>query len=108
MKPKYVVPCVCIDHEPDVRDSVHFGMPRLDVVQSNYPSEQFWFVSCPVCGRGGIIQYKTAHEGLKQWNILQSYCWHGEIFGLDSTKTKRGVPEWKVRLYNKFFKEEEE
>lgn len=102
MKPAYVVPCVCIDHEPTVSDSVHFGMPRLDVVQSYFPNEQFWFVSCPSCGRGGIIQYNTAHQALKEWNNLQNSCWHGEIFGLSMTPRK-DAPKWKVQMYNKYF-----
>ena len=31
MKADKIIPCVCIDHEPTVADSVYYGMPQLKV-----------------------------------------------------------------------------
>ena len=31
MRVKKIIPCVCIDHMPDVSDSVYYGMPQLKV-----------------------------------------------------------------------------
>ncbi len=68
MQVKKVLPCVCIDHEPDVGDSVFYGMPQLKVAGSN--RNILYTPYCPHCGRGGMFQYKTAYLALKAWNEM--------------------------------------
>lgn len=84
-KVKKIIPCVCIDHEPDVMDSVHYGMPQLKVSSGN--GKQFWTPFCPVCGRGGCSEYKSSYYALKAWNEMQERLWqekdpkYPELFG---------------------------
>ncbi len=63
-----VLPCVCIDHEPDVGDSVFYGMPQLKV--AGYDGKPLYTPYCPRCGRGGMLQYKSAYLALKAWNEM--------------------------------------
>lgn len=108
MKPKYIIPCVCIDHEPNASDSIHYGMPQLDVAQSVFPYKQFWYISCHNCGRGSrLIEFNTAHQALKEWNKIQAFCWSEEIRGF-SKEPKNDAPEWKVQMFKKYFREDSE
>ena len=60
MRVKKIIPCVCIDHNPDVSDSVYYGMPQLKVSGGFDTSMQFYSPYCPNCGRGGCAEYKSA------------------------------------------------
>ena len=72
-----IVPCVCVDHKPDVMDSCYYGMPQLKVsVGFVDTSRQFYTPYCPNCGRGGCIEYKSAYLALKGWNKMQTELWH--------------------------------
>lgn len=67
MKVNKIIPCICCDHEPDCGDSVYYGMPQLKVTDGM----NFFEAYCPNCGRGGLIQYKSAYLAIKGWNKLQ-------------------------------------
>lgn len=68
----FIIPCVCCDHPPSVDDSTGYGMPELGVCNSLVAHKQFWWVKCPVCGRGGkCIQYKSPYLAIKAWNEMQ-------------------------------------
>lgn len=71
-----IVPCVCVDHKPDVADSCYYGMPQLKVSVGLDTSKQFYTPYCPNCGRGGCIEYKSAYLALKGWNKMQTELWH--------------------------------
>ena len=74
MKVDRITPCVCCDHEPDCGDSVYYGMPILTPTINS----SFFKVQCPVCGRGGLFQYKSAYLALKAWNQLMEECYRIE------------------------------
>ena len=81
MKVDKILPCVCCDHEPNTGDSVYYGMPQLKVCGGK--PETFFEVYCPVCGRGGLLQFKSAYLALKDWNEMQQdlrdyFCSYGE------------------------------
>lgn len=63
-----IIPCVCCDHEPSVGDSVYYGMPQLKVTKDMNHYEIF----CPICGRGGLLQFKSAYLAVKDWNEMQT------------------------------------
>lgn len=66
-----ITPCVCIDHKPTAGDSVHYGMPELKLTH-----DMEWFTPyCPVCGRGGMKEYKSAYLAIKGWNEMQNKLW---------------------------------
>ena len=69
MKVDKILPCVCCDHEPNSGDSVYYGMPQLKVCGGK--PDTFFSVYCPVCGIGGMLQFKSAYLALKHWNELQ-------------------------------------
>lgn len=71
-----IVPCVCVDHKPNVMDSCYYGMPQLKVSVGLDTSRQFYSAYCPNCGRGGCIGYKSAYLALKGWNKMQTGLWH--------------------------------
>ncbi len=68
MQVEKVLPCVCVDHEPDAGDSVFYGMPELKI--AGYKGNPLYTPYCPKCGRGGVFQYKSAYLALKAWNEL--------------------------------------
>jgi hypothetical protein len=70
MKVDRVETCVCCDHEPTVADSCFYGMPQLKISPS-YTGKYWFVVYCPNCGRGGLIEYKSAYLALKHWNEMQ-------------------------------------
>lgn len=74
MKVERVVPCVCLDHQLTVADSVYEGMPQLKVE----PSGKFFTAYCPKCGRGGCVQYKSEYLALNHWNKMQMMLWQRE------------------------------
>lgn len=76
-----ILPCICIDHEPNECDSVYYGMPQLKVSSGNIPHRQFWTVYCPNCGRGGLLEFKSAYLALKDWNVMQEHL-RSDIFDL--------------------------
>lgn len=67
-----ITPCICIDHEPTVADSVYYGMPQLKVSGCNVTHKQFWSAYCPKCGRGGSMEEKSAYLALKKWYEIQN------------------------------------
>lgn len=69
MKVNQIIPCICIDHEPNAGDSVYYGMPQLKVTGSN--GNEWYEAYCPSCGRGGLFQFKSSYLALKDWNKLQ-------------------------------------
>lgn len=75
MKSK-IIPCICCDHEPSAADSVYYGMPQLKVTQSM----DFFEIYCPNCGRGGLLQFKSAYLAVKNWNEMQESLRHHELF----------------------------
>lgn len=76
MRVKKIIPCVCIDHKPDVSDSVYYGMPQLKVSGGLENGIQFYSPYCPNCGRGGCSEHKSAYLALKHWNEMQENLWH--------------------------------
>lgn len=66
-----IIPCVC--SEPiDTTVSLYDGMPQLKVTNYNKQyNSQYYEAFCPKCGRGGIIQFKSAYLALKHWNQMQ-------------------------------------
>lgn len=81
-----IIPCVCTDHEPTVGDGVHYGMPQLKVSCGTVPHKQFWTPFCPVCGRGGILEYGSPYQALKAWNQLQTELRVGNPFEAEEEK----------------------
>lgn len=71
MKIKYIVPCVCIDHKPDVTDGSAYGMPNVAVGQGG------WFSCyCPKCGRGNkFLDWRSTFKALRCWNDMQLSLW---------------------------------
>ena len=69
MKVDSIIPCVCCDHEPNSGDNVYYGMPQLKVCGGK--PNTYYEAYCPVCGRGGMIQFKSAYLALKNWNAMQ-------------------------------------
>lgn len=71
-----IIPCICCEHPPSVDDKHEYGMPILIPCNSSVKDHmQWWEVKCPKCGRGGMIQYKSAYLALKSWNELQQRCY---------------------------------
>ena len=50
-------------------DSVYYGMPQLKVCGGK--PHTYFEVYCPNCGRGGLLQFKSAYLALKDWNEMQ-------------------------------------
>ena len=70
-----IIPCVCCEHPPSVDDGSSYGMPILKPSNGFLDHLQFWIAECPKCGRGGIIQYKSAYLALKAWNETMVRCY---------------------------------
>lgn len=62
-----IIPCVCCEHESSVADSIYYGMPQIKVTKDMKYYEAF----CPICGRGGLLQFKSAYLAIKDWNEMQ-------------------------------------
>ena len=73
-----IIPCVCCEHPPSVDDASHYGMPILMPYNSLKDHLQFWQAKCPKCGRGGVIDYKSAYLALKGWNEMMRDCYEYE------------------------------
>lgn len=69
-----IIPCICSENQPE--NSVYSGMPRLKVTKNM----DFFEAYCPVCGRGGLIQYKSAYLAVKGWNRMQERARTDDIF----------------------------
>lgn len=67
MKVSKIIPCICCTHTPNCGDSVYYGMPTLKVTDGMNYFEAY----CANCGRGGLIQYKSAYLAIKGWNEMQ-------------------------------------
>lgn len=70
-----ITPCVCCDHLPNEADAHDYGMPVLIPCNGLKPFQQFWEAKCPQCGRGGLVQYKSAYLALRGWNELMAECY---------------------------------
>jgi hypothetical protein len=64
-------------------------MPILTPCNGIEPHTQFWEAKCPICGRGGAFQYKSAYLALKHWNELQTTLYSYEHKNIIFTE------EWK-------------
>lgn len=74
-----IIPCVCCEHPPSIADRSEYGMPILKVCNSSTKEHlQFWVCECPICGRGGIFQFKSSYLALKHWNNLMKNCYSAE------------------------------
>lgn len=69
-----IIPCIC--SEETANDSVYSGMPQLKVTDNM----EFFEIFCPACGRGGLIQYKSAYLAVKGWNKMQKRLRNEDIF----------------------------
>lgn len=63
-----ILPCICTP-DYDGAKSIYKGMPQLKV--SGGKRYTFFTPFCPKCGRGGLIEYKSAYLALKAWNEMQ-------------------------------------
>lgn len=64
-----VIPCICSPNwEEEQIDNGYYGMPQLRVYGG---SDRYFDAHCPKCGRGGLLQYKSAYLALKEWNEMQ-------------------------------------
>lgn len=68
MKVDKILPCICTP-DYDSAKSIYNGMPQLKV--SGGKPHTFFTPFCPKCGRGGLIEYKSAYLALKAWNEMQ-------------------------------------
>lgn len=79
---KDIIPCVCTKEPPNKIDwyehSVYYGMPQLKVSNGIEEHIQFWVAFCPLCGRGGCVEYKSQYFALKHWNEMQTELWRSE------------------------------
>ena len=97
MKIGTIIPCVCIQHEPDSADPCDYGMPRMYVAQSTVPGKQFWYAYCPNCGRGKPGKERTSsYLALKDWNELQIGVWITEFTDFEGY-IKCSCPEWRKK-----------
>ena len=66
-----IIPCIC--SEPiDELANIYDGMPQLKVTNFNKGcNTQYYEAFCPKCGRGGILQFRSAYLALKDWNKMQ-------------------------------------
>ena len=69
MKVDHIETCICCDHESTCADSVYYGMPQLKV--SGGGDQQRFTAYCPECGRGGVVEHKSAFLALRSWNKMQ-------------------------------------
>lgn len=82
-------PCICVSPEPSPADSVYCGMPQLKVYADGNGRPLYTAV-CPVCGRGGYPDRKTAETAIADWNKMQDQLWEmngGKPLG-DAPKNK--------------------
>lgn len=64
-----VVKCICSEKTGSNSnfESNYDGMPHLQVTHNM----DNWEAFCPNCGRGVIMQFKSAYLALKAWNAFQ-------------------------------------
>lgn len=73
----HIIPCVCTPHPPTCADRTTYGMPVLTAC--GYISrKQFWKIKCPVCGRGGLSEFRSSYKALKDWNHIMERCYEME------------------------------
>lgn len=74
MKVGEVMPCICSPNWEDehIADG-YYGMPQLRVYGGG---DRFFDCRCPKCGRGGLLQYKSAFLALRAWNEMQEGIRH--------------------------------
>lgn len=72
MKVDRIRKCVCCEREPNVGDSVYYGMPQLKVCGGK--PNTYFEAYCPKCGRGSIKQFPSAFLALREWNEIQAEC----------------------------------
>ncbi len=79
MTVKHIVPCVCTKHPPTAADKTTYGMPVLFVSDSiAIDGKQYWIAKCPVCGRGGLLEFNSSYLALKDWNDMQEKLYRQE------------------------------
>ena len=77
MKVGEIIPCVCTP-EADLITDGYAGMPILRTYNGK---DTFFDCQCPNCGRGGLLQFKSAYLALKDWNEMQRNLRIGGIIG---------------------------
>ena len=66
-----IISCICSEPVNKYGD-IYDGMPQLKVTDYNEKcNTQYYEAFCPKCGRGGLIQFKSAYLALKNWNEMQ-------------------------------------
>ena len=53
-----------------VEECVCGSMP--DIQPENLIGCVYYRIQCLNCGRGGVIQYKTTYQAIKDWNDMQT------------------------------------
>lgn len=105
MKVDRIIPCICIEHEPESAVDGAYGRPELQLY-GGFDAYSYSFIpKCPVCGRGGLHSFPSAYKALKDWNEMQKDLWDYECFELDG-RPRKDTPMWRHELYKKLFKED--
>lgn len=89
MKVDKILPCICTPEYDDVA-SLYDGMPLLKV--SGGKPNTYFTPFCPKCGRGGLIEYKSAYLALRAWNEMQHELHNPvELFAVDDCENKEAT-----------------
>ena len=84
MKVDKILPCICTP-EYNRAASLYDGMPLLKV--SGGKPNTYFTPFCPKCGRGRMIEYKSAYHALREWNKMQAEARNPkEVFVAEGTK----------------------
>lgn len=78
MKVGKIIPCICSPNREDNKfESGYYGMP---IIKTYGGTDTYFECVCPICGRGGLFQFKSTYLALKDWNKLQEELRVTEIF----------------------------
>lgn len=77
MKVGEILPCVCTQ-DADLTADGYAGMP---ILRTYGGADNYFNYQCPNCGRGGLLQFKSAYLALKDWNEMQRNLRIGGIIG---------------------------
>ena len=85
MKVGKIIPCVCSPNwEEKHIESGYYGMP---ILRTYGGADGYFECVCPNCGRGGMIQFKSAYLALRDWNMMQEHLRVNDIFVFPEDKT---------------------
>ena len=99
MRVKRIIPCVCIEHKPNAGDSVFYGMPELTVSGGLSGEREYWYIRCPRCHRGGLMEFRSAYYALKDWNEMQTQLWRQECTSPFDDAILESCPQWRKEMY---------